>query len=68
LDPNARISDGVPIALVNKAQLPHSAFAVTRDVLTLTSDHQYFRLGPQFEKPLIAAASGSEDDLLATKR
>ena len=57
LDPGTQISLEVPIALVNKAQLPHSVSLLYATVLRCTPDRQYFLLGLQFEEPLIAAKS-----------
>jgi hypothetical protein len=56
LDPGTRISLEVPVALVNKAQLPRSVSLIQATVLRCTPDRQYFLLGLQFEKPLITAA------------
>jgi hypothetical protein len=55
LDPGTQISLEVPIALVHKAQLPHSVSLLHATVLRCTPDRQYFLLGLQFEEPLIAA-------------
>lgn len=57
LDPGTQISLEVPIALVNKAQLPHSVSLLHATVLRCIPDRQYFLLGLQFEEPLVAAAS-----------
>ncbi|HVO78677.1 MAG TPA: PilZ domain-containing protein [Candidatus Bathyarchaeia archaeon] len=54
LDPGTRISLEVPVALVNKAQLPRSVSLLHAVVLRCTADRQYFLLGLQFEEPLIA--------------
>lgn len=56
LDPGTRISLEVPVALVNKAQLPRSVSLIHATVLRCTPDRQYFLLGLQFEKPLITAS------------
>ena len=60
LDPGTQISLEVPIALVNKAQLPHSVSLLHATVLRCTPDRQYFLLGLQFEAPLIEATSEQE--------
>ena len=52
-DPGTQISLEVPIALVNKAQLPRSVSLLHATVLRCTPDRQYFLLGLQFEEPLI---------------
>src|SRR5664279_475006 len=57
MDPGTEISLEVPIALVNKAQLPHSVSLLHATVLRCTPDRQFFLLGLQFEAPLIAATS-----------
>lgn len=56
LDPGTQISLEVPIALVNKAQLPRSVSLLHATVLRCTPDRQYFLLGLQFEEPLISSA------------
>lgn len=53
LDPGTAISLEVPVALVNKAQLPRSVSLLHATVLRCTPDRQYFLLGLQFEEPLI---------------
>ena len=60
LDPGTQISLEVPIALVNKAQLPHSVSLLHATVLRCTPDRQYFLLGLQFEAPLIEEQSEQE--------
>jgi hypothetical protein len=62
LEPSTKISLEVPIALVNKAQLPHSVSLLDATVLRCTPERHYFLLGLQFAKPLIAAGSGLEDE------
>jgi PilZ domain len=52
LDPGTQISLEIPIALVNKAQLPRSVSLLHATVLRCTPDRQYFLLGLQFEEPL----------------
>ena len=56
LDPGTQISFEIPIALVNKAQLPRSVSLLHATVLRCTPDRQYFLLGLQFEEPLIVSA------------
>lgn len=62
LERDTQILLEVPIALGNKAQLPHSVTVLNATVLRCTPQHQYFLLGLQFETPLIAASSESEGD------
>ena len=57
LDPGTQISLEVPVALVNKAQLPRSVSLLHATVLRCTPDRQYFLLGLQFDEPLVAASS-----------
>ena len=66
LDPGTEISLEVPIALVNKAQLPHSVSLLHATVLRCTPDRQFFLLGLRFEEPLIAASSELEGQGSAT--
>lgn len=60
LDPGTRISLEIPVALVNKAQLPHSVFQLNARVLRCTPDRQYFLLGLEFEEPLLSPRQESE--------
>lgn len=60
LEPGIRISLEVPVALVNKAQLPRSVSLLHATVLRCTSDRHHFLLGLQFDEPLIAAPSSGE--------
>jgi PilZ domain len=60
LDPGTEISLEVPVALVNKAQLPRSVSLLHATVLRCTPDRQYFLLGLQFDEPLIRESS--DDD------
>jgi PilZ domain len=60
LEPGTQISLEVPVALVNKAQLPRSVSLLHATVLRCTPDRQHFLLGLQFEEPLIAAPSAEE--------
>ncbi len=54
LEPGTQITLEVPVALVNKAQLPQSVSLLHATVLRCVPDRQYFLLGLQFEDPLIA--------------
>jgi hypothetical protein len=58
LDPGTEISLEVPVALVNKAQLPRSVSRLQAKVLRCTADRQYFLLGVKFEEPLLNNSSG----------
>ena len=60
LEPGTQISLEVPVALVNKAQLPRSVSLLHATVLRCTSDRQHFLLGLQFEEPLITARSSEQ--------
>ncbi len=60
LDPGTQISLEVPIALINKAQLPRSVSMLYATVLRCTPDRQYFLLGLQFDEPLIATSPVQE--------
>ena len=62
LDPGTSISLEVPVALVNKAQLPRSVSRLQATVLRCTADRQYFLLGVQFEEPLLNRVSNSENE------
>lgn len=53
LEPGTELSLEVPVALVNKAQLPRSVSLLHATVLRCTPDKQYFLLGMQFDEPLI---------------
>ena len=57
LEPGTQISLEVPVALVNKAQLPRSVSLLHATVLRCTPDRQYFLLGLRFEEPLIAESA-----------
>ena len=56
LDPGTQITLEVPVALVNKAQLPRSVSLLHATVLRCTPDHKYFLLGLRFDEPLIAGS------------
>jgi hypothetical protein len=58
LDPGTEISLEIPVALVNKAQLPRSVSRLQAKVLRCTADRQYFLLGVKFEEPLLHAIAG----------
>jgi hypothetical protein len=60
LDPGTQISLEIPVALVNKAQLPRSISLLHATVLRCTADRQYFLLGLQFHDPLLSHSSGSD--------
>ena len=60
LDPGTQISLEIPVALVNKAQLPRSVSLLHATVLRCTADRQYFLLGLQFHEPLLNHPSGLE--------
>jgi PilZ domain len=62
LDPGTQISLEIPIALVNKAQLPRSVSLLHATVLRCTPDRQYFLLGLQFEEPLIVSAVEAQSE------
>lgn len=55
LDPGTEISLEIPVALVNKAQLPRSVSLLHATVLRCTADRQYFLLGLQFHEPLLSS-------------
>ena len=54
LDPGTEISLEIPVALVNKAQLPRSVSLLHATVLRCTADRQYFLLGLRFDEPLLS--------------
>ena len=60
LDPGTQISLEIPVALVNKAQLPRSVSLLHATVLRCTPDRQYFLLGLQFHEPLLDRPSSQE--------
>ena len=60
LDPGTEISLEIPVALVNKAQLPRSVSLLHATVLRCTADRQYFLLGLQFHEPLLSSQTGWE--------
>jgi len=62
LDPGTQISLEIPVALVNKAQLPRSISLLEATVLRCTADRQYFLLGIQFKEPLLNHQTGLEFD------
>ena len=59
LDPGTQISLEIPVALVNKAQLPRSVSLLRAKVLRCIPDRQYFLLGLRFEEPLLASTPPS---------
>lgn len=63
LDPGTQITLEVPVALVNKAQLPRSVSLLHATVLRCVPDRQYFLLGLQFDEPLVnGSGHGSGQD------
>ena len=62
LEPNTRITLEVPTALANKAKLPHSVSVLSATVVRCTAESQYFLLALQFDRPMIAGSSESEND------
>lgn len=56
LDPGTTVRLEVPVALVNKAQLPRSVSLLHAKVLRCTPDRQYFLLGFAFKPPLLESA------------
>lgn len=54
LDPGSMVKLEIPVALVNKAQLPRSVSLLQAKVLRCTPDRKYFLLGLEFETPLLA--------------
>ena len=61
LEPGSKILLEVPVALVNKAQLPRSVSLLHANVRRCAPDRQYFLLGLQFEEPLISESARSEN-------
>src|SRR5271167_1100428 len=61
LDPGTQISLEIPVALVNKAQLPRSVSLLHATVLRCTPDRQYFLLGLQFDEPLLNNRSAENE-------
>lgn len=53
LDPGALVRLEIPVALVNKAQLPRSVFLLPAKLMRCTPDREYFLLGFEFESPLV---------------
>lgn len=60
LDPGTEISLEIPVALVNKAQLPRSVSLLHAKVLRCTPDRQYFLAGLAFAEPLLQVSSGHQ--------
>ncbi len=60
LEPGTHLSLEIPVALLNKAQLPKSVSLLHATVLRCTPDRQYFLLGLQFEEPLLNQQPGLE--------
>ena len=61
LDPGTQISLEIPVALVNKAQLPRTVSNLQATVLRCTADRQYFLLGLQFHEPLLSHPLNAEN-------
>ncbi len=59
LDPGTNVRLEIPVALVNKAQLPRSVSILHAKVLRCTPDREYFLLGFEFKPPLL---NGAERD------
>jgi PilZ domain len=57
LDPGTKIRLEIPVALVNKAQLPRSVSMLSATVLRCIPDRQYFLLGLEFSEPLLLHSS-----------
>ena len=53
LDPGTNIKLEIPVALINKAQLPRSVSLLHAKVLRCTPDRQCFLLGLEFQTPLL---------------
>jgi hypothetical protein len=60
LEPSTQISLEIPVALLNKAQLPRPVSLLHATVLRCIPDRQYFLLGLQFEQPLLNQQTGLE--------
>jgi hypothetical protein len=65
LDPGTEISLEIPVALVNKAQLPRSVSLLHATVLRCIPDRQYFLLGLQFNEPLVSEPIGQPNHVIA---
>jgi hypothetical protein len=57
MDPGTAIALEVPVALVNKAQLPQSVSRLHATVLRCIPSRQYYLLGLKFDEPLVSASS-----------
>lgn len=68
MEPGTAISLEVPVALVSKAQLPRSVSLLHASVLRCVPDRQYFLVGLQFDKPLIASSLGMESEKISLER
>lgn len=62
LEPGTEISLEIPVALVNKAQLPRSVSLLHAKVLRCTPDRQYFLVGLEFSEPLLESGAGSKTE------
>ena len=61
LEPGTSVKLEIPVALVNKAQLPRSVSRLQAKVLRCTADRQYFLLGVQFEESLLKHTATPSD-------
>ena len=57
LEPGTEVSLEIPVALVNKAQLPRSVSLLHATALRCTAARNYFVLGLRFKEPLIHVRS-----------
>lgn len=53
IEPGSSLTLEIPVALVNKAQLPHSVVVLHATVLRCTPERQCFLLGVRFCEPLV---------------
>jgi hypothetical protein len=68
LEPGSQISLEVPVALVNKAQLPRSVSLLHATVLRCTPDRQYFLLGLRFDEPLLSDSENGDGSTGAVEK
>jgi hypothetical protein len=66
LDPGTEISLEIPVALVNKSQLPRSLSQLRATVLRCTADRQFFLLGLKFHEPLLNHQGAGESGKVRT--
>lgn len=62
LEPGIEVKLEIPVALVNKAQLPHSISLLHAAVLRCAANRQYFLLGMQFDTPLLSGGQTNPAD------